>query len=321
MALLGDSRDPTKMAQAAADAEQIMAGGARTPEQLAVNNAISQPGFRDLPSTEQNKQIQDAVRGVASARYGGRTSPIMTEIQRQLDASDANADPNETLEDTRARHNKIIADVSSAQKPNAASPTMAKEQAQLVEDLMKKDNPETGKPYTREEAIKRAKEVGAPPPTGNKLIDLKSHIGQYDDAIKIIDGIDKTLNKYAGAAGIAGRATRLGERVGNILGSNQTDRTQMMRDIEQLQLMGPRLLLDQKTGRPLSAEAGHITDIIAGLNMGDTTANTLRAMKDIKERLITIRDRNKAEVPGSAAVPETPASTEDKPWENDPVQK
>jgi hypothetical protein len=319
MALLGDSKDPKKLAQAAADAETIMTAP-KTPEQMAVANVISQPGFRDQPVEDQNKQIQNALRGVASARYGGHTTPIMGELQRQLDASDAEH-PDDTEQEKDARHIEIIKNISSAQKPaGGGAPSMAKEQAQLVEDLLKKDNPETGKPYTREEAIKRAKAAAAPPPTGNKLLDLKSHIGQYDDAIRIIDGIDKTLDRYVGAAGVAGRATRLGERVGNVLGSNNTDRTQMMRDIEQLQLMGPRLLLDQKTGRPLSQEAGHISDIIAGLNMGDTTANTKRAMKEIKERLETIRDRNKAELPGAGEAPAAaPAPVEDKPWENDPV--
>ena len=79
------------------------------------------------------------------------------------------------------------------------------------------------------------------------------------------------------------------------------------------------LLLDQKTGRPLSAEAGKIGDIIAGLNMGDTTANTLRAMKEIRERLTTIRDRDKAQIGGPVVKDAASATTEDKPWENDPV--
>jgi len=210
--------------------------------------------------------------------------------------------------------NEAVAGVSQAKFfGHGGVPSMAKEETQLVEEYVKQG-------MSREDAIKKAKAAAAPPITGNKRVDLESHLGQYDDALKIIDGIDKTLNKYAGAAGVAGRATRMGERVGNILGSNNTDRVQMMRDIEQLQVMGPRLLLDQKTGRPLSIEAGKISDIIAGLNMGDTTANTLRAMKEIKERLTTIRDRDKAQM-GGAAVADPPPVTEDKPWENDPIQK
>ena len=53
--------------------------------------------------------------------------------------------------------------------------------------------------------------------------------------------------------------------------------------------MAPALLLDRITSRPLSVEAGHISDVIAGLNMGDTTANTLRAYQEIKQRLTELR--------------------------------
>lgn len=277
MAFLGESKDPEKLQKAAHDAQALMdvnfvtSPGPKTPAQLAVAHVITQPGFHDLPSAEQNKQIQEAARTSTRSVPHGLQGEIDQRTAR-WDAEHSDA----TDEEKDAAHDAIIKDVKSA---------------------------------------------NAPPVTGNKALDAKSHIGQYDDAIKLIDGIDKTLNRYAGAAGVAGRATRLGERVGNILGSNQTDRTQMMRDISQLQLMGPRLLLDQKTGRPLSAEAGHISDIIAGLSLGDTTANTLRAMKEIKERLTTIRDRDKAALPGGAPAPVDPPAIEDKPWENDPIQK
>ncbi len=56
----------------------------------------------------------------------------------------------------------------------------------------------------------------------------------------------------------------------------------MMRDIRYLQLEAPRLLLNTN-GRPLSAEAGAVHDIIAGLNAGDTTANTKRALLEVKK--------------------------------------
>jgi hypothetical protein len=191
---------------------------------------------------------------------------------------------------------------------------------QVVKDGLRQKNPDWPADKLELETDKAMKEAKAPPVTGNKRVDMESHIGQYDDALKLIDGIDKTLNKYAGAAGVAGRATRLGEVVSNILGSNKSDRKQMMRDIEQLQIMAPRLLLDQKTGRPLSVEAGKISDVIAGLSLGDTTANTLRAMKELRERLSTIRDRDKAQLPGGTPAPAAaPADPDDRPWENDPL--
>lgn len=214
----------------------------------------------------------------------------------------------------------------STQKTTASSmggsPSAEKGRRYAAWDKTHPDATEDEKNAAHDKIAEEVGQANAPAVTGNKALDAKSHIGQYDDALKLIDGIDKTLNRYAGSAGLAGRATRLSERVGNVLGSNQTDRTQMMRDISQLQLMGPRLLLDQKTGRPLSAEAAHVSDIIAGLSLGDTTANTLRAMKELKQRLQTIRDRDKSALPGGAPPPADDApAVEDRPWENDPIQK
>jgi hypothetical protein len=129
MALLGDSKDPKKMAQAAADAEMITTAP-KTPEQMAVNAVISQPGFRDLPNTDQNKQIQDAIRGIASARIGGRGTPAALETNRRLDEWDQ-SNPQASKEERDAAHLKIINEVSSA---NKATTTLTKEDADFVAD-------------------------------------------------------------------------------------------------------------------------------------------------------------------------------------------
>jgi len=172
------------------------------------------------------------------------------------------------------------------------------------------------------EVDKQIKEAQAAPMTGNKTYEISSHLGLYDDATKIIDGIDETLNKYVGSAGLAGRAGRLGERIRDISGSHDTDRVQMMRDIEQLQFMAPQLLLD-RTGRPLSAEHAYVESIIAGLNAGDTTANTLRAMQEIKTRLQTIAARDRALLSkggGSGADPAPAAAPPaQKGWDDFPT--
>lgn len=158
--------------------------------------------------------------------------------------------------------------------------------------------------------------------TANKRFDVESHIRQYDVGIETIDKVVDVLDNYAGAAGLAGRGTRLAERIENIFGGNDTDRVQMMRNIELLQTMGPRLLLDQRTGRPLSAEAGHISNIIAGLNMGDTTANTLRSMQEIRDLFEELKKGNVESLSGGKPETTTPAPASKpsaKPWENDPV--
>lgn len=200
--------------------------------------------------------------------------------------------------------------------------TEGREKAQAVADradqLMEQHKGDPN--YKRSDAImdaeREVKQAFAPPMTEGKRYDVEAHLGLYDDAVKLIDQVTGTLDKYVGAAGIAGRATRLGERVSNLTGGTQTDRVQLMRDIEQLQLMGPQLLLDRNTGRPLSTEAGKVSDIIAGLNIGDTTANTLRAMKEIRDRLTAIRDRDKARLGGTTQSPAAASPAAAAPSEN-----
>lgn len=118
--------------------------------------------------------------------------------------------------------------------------------------------------------------------TGNRVDQLQSHVDMYDDSLADIEKARQTLETHLMSAGLAGRVGRLKERLSNVFGSNETDRVQFMRTIEKLQLMAPNLLLDRPGGRPLGAEDKKINDIIAGLNIGDTTANTLRAFDEIE---------------------------------------
>lgn len=221
---------------------------------------------------------------------------------------------------------KVVRDLSQAQwygRGTASAGAENVKDREAVKADVRKEHPDWSEGKVTEETNKRIAESKTVV-TANKRLDAESHIRQYKMGIDLVDGITATLEKYAGAAGLAGRATRLAERVDNIFGGDETDRVQMMRDIEQLQLMGPRLLLDQRTGRPLSVEAGHINDIIGGLNMGDTTANTLRSMKEIRARLEELMKGNVESLERDPANPASkePAKTEtkdDKPWENDPA--
>jgi hypothetical protein len=134
--------------------------------------------------------------------------------------------------------------------------------------------------------------------TGNEREKLEERVDQYDNSLDKIDEVTNVLDNYVGAAGVAGKATRTAEIVGNIFGSNDTDRVQMRRNIEYLQTTGTRLLQDAN-GRPLSSEAAKISDIIAGLNMGDTTANTLRSMQEIKQLYTKMRENEISRMDGS----------------------
>jgi hypothetical protein len=119
-ALRRGKKGPQILAQASADADRIMSGDIKTPEGLVINNLISQPGFRDQPVAEQNKQIQEAVAGIATARTGGRTSPATWEANRQLSEWDQNH-PDATAEERDAAHLQILNKVATATKTPAAA--------------------------------------------------------------------------------------------------------------------------------------------------------------------------------------------------------
>jgi hypothetical protein len=207
--------------------------------------------------------------------------------------------------------------VKAVSSASSAKPSESVERAKFVQDKkaeLKKEHPDWPASKVDEEALKAAQNVKSSAITGNRRQQIEAHIRQYDQSISHIDKNLDVLHKYAFAAGAPGYATRLGERVGNIFGSNKTDREQFMRDTEYLKLNASRLLLDASTGRPLSAEAAHVNNIVAGLGIGDTTANTIRALKDLKklyEELKTGNQKDIGDVPAGSS--ELPAgSTPDK---------
>ena len=126
---------------------------------------------------------------------------------------------------------------------------------------------------------------------------------------------------------------RLGERLGNIVGSNETDRVQLQHDIQYLQTVAPRLMQDASS-RGLKAEADKINSMIAGLNFGDTTANTKRALTEVRDlwdkmQQDNVNRRRGTPNPATGAGPQTGApptapsggkpSGGKMPWQKDPI--
>lgn len=214
------------------------------------------------------------------------------------------AHPNASPEE----FSKAFGEFKSSQHPPprtgaAGGPGAAR--VQTMEEIkadVKRDHPDWTPGQIDLDAAKRLRAANASPITGNERVKQESHIEQYNLAISDIDSVEKVLKNYGFSSGAPGYATRAMERVGNVFKSNQTDRVQMERTINQLQLEAPRLLLDS-SGRPLSAEAGHINKIVAGLSMGDTVANTLRAMEELKKRFTTMRDSAAGRIGESGAKP------------------
>lgn len=125
-------------------------------------------------------------------------------------------------------------------------------------------------------------------PTGNKIDELTGKVNRVEYMESTIDKLETLLAKHNAIAGLGGAITRPAESISNVLGSSETDRRQFERYVLELQEWAPQALND-RNGRPLSAEAGKIAGIIAGLRVGDTTANTVRAYRELKPLLARIK--------------------------------
>ena len=205
------------------------------------------------------------------------------------------------------------------------APTKNKEIARRMAQFQR-DNPQATDEEIDEHYDEVSKEVAnASQPTAppGKRLDYESEITQYGESEKTIDDSIHMLETNVGSAGLAGKATRMGERLEDIFGSNKTDRVQFMRNIEYLRSNAQKLLFD-RNGRPLSADAERIDDIIGGISLGDTTANTIRSLKEVKERMERLKQKKNDELtgkwtPGTAdTAPQRKAGA--KPaWEEAPI--
>lgn len=183
------------------------------------------------------------------------------------------ANPNLSIADAAAEYEHEKAEAKKTGKPM----TMANQKAQAIEDLMLA-NPN----LTRAQAIQQVESKNTRSGmTGNQRVKEQQKVTAIEESLGKIDGAMSVLNRYRLAAGPAGAVLRGKEVVGNIFGNNETDREQFKRDIEYLKLMFPRLV--SQGGRPLAADAKRVDNIIGGLSLGDTTANTLRSLEELQQ--------------------------------------
>ena len=198
--------------------------------------------------------------------------------------------------------------------------------AAFRKELSEAKNDDGSPQYTREEIAEKAanyekhlKTVAAAP-SGNKADDIKSIENKITVAEHTIDQIDDMLLKHKAITGIGGKITRTGEAVGNIIGSNKTDRAQFRRWVLELQETMPSII-NGRNGRPISSEAAKIEGIVAGLAAGDTNANTLRAYDELRPLLKTLK-KQLQERRGVEGGPDAPAPSKNAPsWESYPEAK
>lgn len=200
--------------------------------------------------------------------------------------------------------------------------TPGRQQAAAIQERMqeiKAKHPEMPDSDAYTQAAQEIKTQTATP-TGNRLDELKGKENQVDNALHITDEIDQMLLRHKFITGLGGNLTRPPEIIANILGSNETDREQFKRLVQEMRLMAPRILLDTR-GRPISAEAERVNDIIAGLSPGDTGPNTIRAYVELRDQLNRIKGQLKErQGPAAPSHEEAPVAPKaEKGWDAYPT--
>jgi hypothetical protein len=169
--------------------------------------------------------------------------------------------------------------------------------------------------------------VESTPPTANRIDDIRNLNNQADNVIGKSNDIISFLENHKFGAGVAGKIMRGEEILGNIAGTTETDRAQMRRNILEVQEMAPQIL-SGRSGRPLASEQAKVDGIIAGLQSGDTSANTLRAyrelLKDIAKRKKDYQGRlegayQPGETSSGTGATGAPADSGKNKWESAPV--
>jgi hypothetical protein len=161
--------------------------------------------------------------------------------------------------------------------------------------------------------------------TGNEKEKIETRINKFARSDEIIDKTIKVLETHPGSAGIAGKIMRVEERLSNMVSAGQiknSDRVQMMRDIELLRGWAKELLFSSNS--KLKKEAERVDSIVAGTSAGDTGPNTIRALRDLKNMYDQMRAEDEAKLGGTWKAPvageSKPAPTSGKtPWSKDPI--
>jgi len=221
----------------------------------------------------ETKRLDDA--RIASMGHGGRVGGVQNYVANAVESAREKAGGGLSLDE----ENKVA---RQAYDEWRSTGTMAGEKIHEVRQQQQELEEKLHRPLTGEEKTSITHFVEKGGITGNEQQRLQARDSLYADSLGFLDESIGMLDRHVGISGTAGRVTRLGERVGDLFGSDETDRVQFERNINYLKFAAPTLLLDRQ-GRPLSAEAGEINAIIGGLRMGDLAKNTIRSLERIQD--------------------------------------
>jgi hypothetical protein len=313
--------DPTRDKMLlAAQVHNIYAGGGLetgTPVQEAVGAYVQTHDPKDPKFVDGLADIY--------AQFSAKAPNIQGYQDARQAAMDANNGTITPDEDAKLLQQFGLTNVRSGAGGGGNSQSSQARKTRAIEEIQKKHADE-GKPITIAEAEREYNKTVQIP----SAHDVHSDDIQYAKAERMesaMDELDGLLVKHKFMTGIGGTITRPVEALSNILGSNETDRKQFQRVATELKEWGQSVVND-RTGRPLSSEAKDAAVIFAGLNPGDTSANTIRAITELRPVIAKIKEQIRARGQGKGPVsggetPAAPAKEEGgkRPlWESAPVK-
>jgi hypothetical protein len=151
--------------------------------------------------------------------------------------------------------------------------------------------------------------------TPNKAAELRIASDRYTTGIETIDKIVALIKRNVGSVGVAGHVLRAEESLSNVLKfSKETDRKEIERLINELQMLTPRLITES-TSRPMASEHEHVSSVVGGLKAGDTRPNVLRNMDDLRAQLVRMKGNMDGIIQGKPFEPDTekPKDTDTQP--------
>ena len=300
-------------------------------EQVLVGKAVTE----GLLKGENWQQIADRAIEIKERLTKGHEEEQRRQdfIEQRMQAS---RDANGGKEPSAEEQAKILSDAAAlgkggrgaagaGNKPALTNERQIQADAEKHKSEMKTQHPDWSEKQLDDDRDKyvRDRKIDTTAPSATTLDTIRGKTDRVTNMETTIDHVEELMKKHNALTGLGGKITRPAEVVGNIFGSNATDRKQFERYVSELQEWAPNALND-RNGRPLSSEAAKIQTIIAGLNLGDTTANTARAYTELRTLLKTIKtqlqSRGEGTSSGTSAAPAKEEKPEAQPWLNDPVK-
>ncbi len=310
--------ESVKAAQKLRQLQTVMSTGKLgTPQMMAMHQLLLEHPTWPIEQVLEEAEKHQIIKPAAG---GGGAKGIEDRIIRER--------AGQIMEEAKAKGQEIPLTQAMGQARTEAKPdskTGAAMRERMIDARAKemlKEDPELSVSEANSKA-RREMAVESSAPTPNRLDDLRGKVDQGDNAIKKSEKILAFLDKYKGGAGLLGKVMRGEEVVTNIAGiSTQSDRSQMRRNVMELQEIVPRLITDAN-GRPLKSAQDKVDAVVAGLNAGDTGANTKRAYKELiedirkrvadwKGRISTPFDPSKSSSGAEEGDAETPPPTDGK---------